>query len=84
MGGPNVINGGQIFGTYPSLAVGSSQVAEERGMAIPTTSTDEYFAELARWFGLSYSDIASDICTGLPNFYDYQTASQAPIGFAQI
>lgn len=84
MGGPNVINGGQIFGTYPSLAVGSSQVAEERGIAIPTTSTDEYFAELARWFGLSYSDIASDICTGLPNFYDYQTAPQAPIGFAQI
>lgn len=84
MGGPNVINGGQIFGTYPSLAVGSSQVAEERGMAIPTTSTDEYFSELARWFGLSYSDIASDICAGLPNFYNYQTASQAPIGFAQI
>lgn len=84
MGGPNVINGGQIYGSYPSLAVGSSQIAEERGMAIPTTSTDEYFAELARWFGLSYSDIASDICTGLPNFYNYQTATQAPIGFAQI
>lgn len=84
MGGPNVINGGQIFGSYPSLAVGSPQVAEERGMAIPTSSTDEYFAELARWFGLSYSDIASDICTGLPNFYNHQTATQSPIGFAQI
>jgi len=84
MGGPNVINGGQIFGTYPSLAAGTTQIAEDRSIVIPTTSTDEYFAELARWFGLSYSDIASNICTGLTNFYDYQSAAQSPIGFAQI
>lgn len=82
MGGPNVINGGQIFGSYPSLAVGSSQIAEERGMAIPTTSTDEYFAELSRWFGLSYSDIIDSVCPGLTNFYT--PGAQAPIGFAQI
>jgi len=82
MGGPNVINGGNIYGNYPSLALNTPQIINERAIVIPTTSTDEYFAELAKWFGLSYNDISDSICPGLNNFYIPN--SQAPIGFAQV
>ncbi len=82
MGGPNVINGGNIYGNYPSLALNAPQIINERAIAIPTTSTDEYFAEIARWFGLSYNDITDSVCPGLNNFYT--PSAQLPIGFAQI
>jgi len=82
MGGPDVINGGQIFGNYPSLASNAPQVADDRSIVVPTTSTDEYFSELARWFGISYTDIQDTICPGLSNFYTPN--GQAPIGFAKI
>ncbi len=50
MGG--ALNGGWIYGAYPDLALGSS-LDTGRGCLIPTLSTDEYFAELALWFGVT-------------------------------
>lgn len=76
MGG--AVNGGQIYGNYPSLEM-SSEWMLDRGIMIPTTSASEYFAELAMWFGVSAGD-TNEIFPDLTNFYN--TASGPyPIGF---
>ena len=54
MGG--AVNGGQILGTLPALALGSDDDLDD-GRIIPTTSVDQYIASLARWFGLSISEL---------------------------
>jgi uncharacterized protein (DUF1501 family) len=78
MGG--AVNGRRIFGNYPSLVLGNSNPLEiGGGSLIPTTSADEYFAELALWYGVP----ASDIATLFPNigyFYDPMSNSN-PVGF---
>ncbi len=75
MGGK--VKGGQIYGQYPSLALGSV-LDVNNGVLLPTTSTDEYFAELARWFGVSNTDLP-DIFPNLRNFYS--VGATPPIGF---
>jgi hypothetical protein len=40
-----------------------------RGRLIPTTSTDEYNAELARWFGILNDDHLEAILPNIRNFY---------------
>ncbi|MEM9292699.1 MAG: DUF1501 domain-containing protein [Acidobacteriota bacterium] len=75
MGGP--VRGGQMYGTYPSLYA-DNDLDTGRGRLIPTLSCDEYFAELAAWFGVSDSDLG----TVLPNLDRfYSVGSGAPIGF---
>ncbi|MEM9238194.1 MAG: hypothetical protein AAGB14_15590, partial [Verrucomicrobiota bacterium] len=65
------------YGSYPDLALGSG-LDTGRGRLIPTLSTDEYFAELARWFGVADSDLG----TVLPNLGRFHAAgSGAPVGF---
>ena len=71
------VKGGQVYGTYPTLALGSD-LDVENGVLIPTLSTDEYFAELAMWFGVT----ATDLPTILPNLTNfYSLGGSAPIGF---
>lgn len=79
MGGS--VNGGQVYGNYPSLALDSN---DDVGGAIllPTTSTDEYFAELSKWFGVSNGDL-SYVLPNIGNFYD-PNSSSAPIGFMNL
>ncbi len=78
MGGPNLINGGTIYGDYPSLASGS-EFEVGLGRFIPTLSTDEYFAEVAKWFGVPNSDLTM-LFPNLGNFYD-PFSNNMPIGF---
>lgn len=56
------INGGQIYGTYPDLGTGNS-LDIGRGRLLPTTSVDQYGAELASWFGVP----AAELTTIFPN-----------------
>lgn len=79
MGGPNLIHGKQIFGTYPSLALNGPDVIESTGVLLPTTSTDSYFAEIAKWFDVPTSELNS-LFPQLSNFYDVNS-SNYPIGF---
>lgn len=72
MGG--AVNGGALFGTFPTLALNGPNDATGRGVWIPTTSLDQYGATLAAWFGVAPSALAS-IFTNLPNF------STANLGF---
>jgi uncharacterized protein (DUF1501 family) len=76
MGGP--VNGGRIYGQYPSLVLNSS-LEVGRGRLIPTTSVDEYGSELARWFGVSSSDMDT-VFPNITNFYDPKLISH-PLGF---
>ena len=80
MGG-NQVKGGNIFGKYPSLTLENS-LELGGGVLIPTTSTDQYFAELARWFGVAPSELKT-IFPNLENFHDV-TSSGAPIGFLNL
>lgn len=75
MGGS--VNGGQIYGDYPDLALGT-ELDLGRGRFLPTTSIDEFYAELALWFGVE----ASDLSLVLPNIGRfYSSGSGLPLGF---
>ena len=54
MGGS--VRGGQFYGEYPELST-ASPLDVGRGIYAPTTAVDEYFAELASWFGVSGADL---------------------------
>ena len=79
MGG--AVNGQRIFGEYPSLDLGSN-LNLGAGRMMPTLSADEYFAELALWFGVPASDLKT-IFPNLGNFYDVNSGT-APIGFLNL
>ncbi len=75
MGG-NIL-GKHIYGDFPSLNLdGNPLNLNSRGRLIPTTSVDEFFAELALWFGVSPNDL-SYVLPNLCNFYD-PTCSAPP------
>ena len=77
LGGP--VNGGRIFGRYPSLELNGPDDIGRGGRFLPSTSVDLYFAELLRWFGVGSSDLAY-VLPNIGNFY--RTASEnPPIGF---
>jgi len=78
MGGGNAINGKEIYGSYPSLVLDGSQEIGG-GVFIPTTATDMYFAEIAKWFGVDDGDL-STIFPQLSNFYTVGSPNM-PIGF---
>lgn len=75
------VNGRKIYGAYPRMDTGASNDLNIsfRGNFIPTISTDEMYAELALWYGVS----PSDLCYVLPNignFYSYSSGNK-PVGF---
>lgn len=79
MGG--AVNGGEVFGLYPDLAIQSSLDVGD-GVLIPTTSTDEYFAELALWMGVSPNDLSA-VLPNIGNFYS-PGSPELPIGFMNL
>lgn len=82
MGG--AVNGGRVFGAFPRMDVSASndRNVSFRGNFIPAVSTDEFYAELALWYGVS----PSDLCYVLPNignFYTYASGNY-PIGYMNM
>ena len=68
MGG--AVNGRALYGTPPVVADnGPDDVGQ--GRLLPTMSVDQYAATMARWFGVSTSDMASV----LPNIVNYNPSS---------
>ncbi len=72
------VNGQRIYGQYPQLYA-DNPLDVGRGRFIPTTSVDEYFAELALWFGVPRSDMHL-VLPNLGNFYTVG-ATGSPLGF---
>ena len=79
MGG--AVNGGDIYGEYPDLYE-DSPLDLGRGRIIPTTSVDEYFAELACWFGVSRQQLPL-VLPYLDRFYD-RLSPEPPLGFMNL
>ena len=79
------VAGRKIYGAYPSLTLNPEVGAEVnpldtgRGRFIPTTSCDQFFAELALWLGVSKSNLPL-IFPNIGNFYS-TSSSAPPVGF---
>ena len=76
MGG--VVKGGSMYGEYPVLSQ-SSPLDTGRGRYIPTTSTEEYFAEFALWFGVEPHDL-DEVLPNVREFYSPES-NEPPMGF---
>lgn len=64
------VQGGRMFGSFPTLVRGGPDDTGSQGLWIPTTSVDQYGATLARWFGAGTGEIA----TVFPNLVRFPTA----------
>lgn len=60
------VRGGQIFGRFPELALGSPDEVGS-GRLLPAHSVTQYAAPMGRWLGLSAAEVAS-VLPGLGNF----------------
>jgi uncharacterized protein (DUF1501 family) len=68
------VKGGDMYGTFPTIALGGPDDAGSNGRWIPTTSLDQYGATLAAWFGVT----ATDMPTVFPTLKNFSTQN---IGF---
>ncbi|MEQ1824809.1 MAG: DUF1501 domain-containing protein [Pirellula sp.] len=78
MGG--AVLGGKVYGSYPTSLALNNSLDLGRGRLIPTTSVDQYNAELATWFGIQNDSTLTDILPNVRNFYAANSATR-PIGF---
>jgi len=69
------VAGGRFYGQVPTLAVDGPDDSGD-GRWIPTTSVDEYSATLARWFGVS----STDLPLVLPNIGRFNTPDLGFLG----
>ncbi|MDB4630799.1 hypothetical protein OAF46_04725, partial [Akkermansiaceae bacterium] len=74
---------GDVYGTFPELAVGSLNdvPSGSRGRWIPTTSVDQHSAVLAKWFGVPVG--STEMETILPNLDRFESidATSANLGY---
>ena len=75
------VNGKKVYGDYPELALGSI-LDSGRGRLVPTTSVDEYFAELALWMGVSKSNLPL-VLPNIGRFYDVE-GGDPPLGLMNL
>jgi uncharacterized protein (DUF1501 family) len=61
------VHGGDIYGSFPTLAPSGPDDAGEEGRWIPTTALDQYGATLASWFGVNDADLSA-VFPNLSNF----------------
>ena len=66
MGG--AVNGGRIYGKFPTLALNGPDDSSGRGTWVPTTSIDQYGAALAKWFGVTAQADLDYVFPNLKNF----------------
>jgi uncharacterized protein (DUF1501 family) len=63
------VKGGQMYGTFPTLALNGPDDSGTNGRWVPTTGSVQYAATLASWFGVSSSQMA----TIFPNIASFPT-----------
>jgi len=70
------VRGADLYGTFPTLALGGPDDASNEGRWIPTTSVDQYGATLAKWFGVADADLP----TVFPNVVNFPTRDLGFLG----
>ncbi len=70
------VKGGDVYGTFPTLALGGPDDANNRGVLIPTSSIDQYGATMAKWFGVSPAAMSQVF----PNLANFPTADLGFLG----
>ena len=55
------VQGGQIYGRFPTFELGGPDDTDVRGRWIPSTAIDQYGATLCSWFGIPDSVAAHDL-----------------------
>jgi uncharacterized protein (DUF1501 family) len=55
----DAVKGGKTYGAFPNLTLGGPNDAGNNGRWIPTTSTTQYAATLASWFGVPPAELAT-------------------------
>lgn len=60
------VNGGRFYGTAPHVSIETADQVDQ-GRLLPSTSVDEYSATLAKWFGVSPSEMPS-VSPNIGNF----------------
>ena len=70
------VQGGKLYGTFPTLALGGPDDCGSNGRFIPTTASVQYAATLAQWFGVSPTQLASVF----PNINSFPTHSLGFMG----
>jgi uncharacterized protein (DUF1501 family) len=51
------VQGGKLYGTFPTLALGGPDDSGQNGRWIPSTASVQYAATLASWFGVNPSQL---------------------------
>jgi uncharacterized protein (DUF1501 family) len=72
------VNGQRIYGNYPQL-YRDNPLDVGRGRLIPQVSVDQFFAEMAIWFGVPKSDLHL-VLPNIGKFYDVNSSTR-PLGF---
>lgn len=70
------VHGGQIYGTFPTLALGGPDDSGRNGRWVPSIGSVQYAATLAQWFGVSPSQLA----TVFPNIGSFATNNLGFLG----
>jgi len=70
------VKGNTLYGTFPTLALGGPDDADQNGRWIPTTALDQYGATLATWFGVG----AADLPSVFPNLANFSTKNLGFLG----
>ena len=65
------VKGGQIYGTYPTLALAGPDDSGTNGRWVPSTASSQYAATLAEWFGVP----AANLPTVLPSISNFSTTN---------
>jgi uncharacterized protein (DUF1501 family) len=65
------VKGGQMYGTFPTLALGGPDDSGSNGRWVPTTGSIQYAATLAQWFGVSTAQLP----TIFPNIATFKTSN---------
>jgi uncharacterized protein (DUF1501 family) len=61
------VQGGRIYGKFPTFQLAGADDADTRGRWIPSTSIDQYGATLSSWFGIPSTALAT-VFPNLANF----------------